>query len=58
MLESLALAMPYMNPHIVNVQPWRDTVGQVIVDAIEGKDVEASANAAQEQLEELLKQEQ
>lgn len=58
MLESLAVAMPYMNPHIVNVQPWRDTVGQVIVDAIEGKDVEASANAAQEQLEELLKQEQ
>jgi len=58
MRESLQLAMPYMNPHIVNVQPWRDVVGQVIVDAIEGKDIVASANAAQAQLEELLKQEQ
>jgi len=57
MLESLQLAMPYMNPHIVNVQPWRDIVGQVIVDAIEGKDLEKSIAQAQEQLEELLKQE-
>jgi len=32
-------------------------VGQVIVDAIEGKDIVASANAAQAQLEEHLKQE-
>lgn len=57
MLESLQLAMPYMNPPIVNVQPWRDIVGQVIVDAIEGKDLQKSVAQAQEQLEELLKQE-
>ena len=54
MLQSLENAHAYMNPHIVNVQPWRDAVGQVIVTAIEGGDVQAAIDQAMVTLEELV----
>ncbi len=54
MIESLNNAHSYMNPHIINVQPWRDAVGEVIVTSIEGDDVQAAVDQAMVQLEELL----
>ena len=43
-----------MNPHIINVQPWRDAVGLVIVTSVEGGDVQAATDEAMGVLEELL----
>ena len=41
-LESFAIGQPDWNPPVLNVPEIRDIVGQIIVDAIDGKDVEAS----------------
>jgi multiple sugar transport system substrate-binding protein len=57
MIASLAVATGRMNPDIVNVQPWRDIVGEVVIISIEGGDVEAAALEAQVQLEELVAEE-
>jgi multiple sugar transport system substrate-binding protein len=54
MVESLNNAHAYMNPHIINVQPWRDAVGQVIVTSIEDGDLQAAIDEAMGVLEELL----
>lgn len=42
-LESFDIGQPQWNPPVLNVPEIRDIVGQIIVDAIEGEDVEASA---------------
>ena len=42
-LESFDIGQPQWNPPVLNVPEIRDIVGQVIVDAIEGDDVKASA---------------
>ena len=47
-LESFAIGQPQWNPPVLNVPEIRDIVGQIIVDAIEGKDVEASAKKGAE----------
>lgn len=47
-LESFDIGQPQWNPPVINVSEIRDIVGQVIVDAIEGKDVEASAKKGAE----------
>ena len=45
-LESFSIGQPQWNPPVLNVAEIRDIVGQVIVDAIEGKDVAKSAKRA------------
>jgi multiple sugar transport system substrate-binding protein len=45
-MKSFELGQPQWNPPVINVPEIRDIVGQVIVDAIEGKDVAASAKKA------------
>lgn len=45
-LESFAIGQPQWNPPVLNVPEIRDITGQVIVDAINGKDVAASAKKA------------
>ena len=45
-LESFAIGQPQWNPPVLNVSEIRDIVGQVIVDSIEGKNVEKSAESA------------
>ena len=57
MLESLNNAHAYMNPHIINVQPWRDAVGQAIVTSIEGGDIQSATAKAMGELEALLQSE-
>lgn len=47
-LESFDIGQPQWNPPVLNVPEIRDIVGQVIVDAIEGEDVEASAKKGAE----------
>jgi len=47
-LESFEIGQPQWNPPVLNVSEIRDIVGQVIVDAIDGKDVKASAEEAAE----------
>jgi len=45
-MESFKIGQPQWNPPVINVPEIRDIVGQVIVDAIEGKDVAVSAKKA------------
>ena len=47
-LTSFAIGQPQWNPPVLNVPEIRDITGQVIVDAISGKDVAASAKKAAE----------
>ncbi|GFK94389.1 Erythritol/L-threitol-binding protein [Fundidesulfovibrio magnetotacticus] len=46
--KSYETGNPQWNPPVLNVPEIRDIVGQVIVDAIQGKDVKASADKAAE----------
>ncbi len=45
-MKSFQLGQPQWNPPVINVPEIRDITGQVIVDAIDGKDVAASAKKA------------
>ena len=45
-MKSFEIGQPQWNPPVINVPEIRDITGQVIVDAIEGKDVIASAKKA------------
>ncbi len=45
-MKSFEIGQPQWNPPVINVPEIRDITGQVIVDAIEGKDVAASAKKA------------
>ena len=45
-LKSFDIGQPQWNPPVLNVPEIRDITGQVIVDAIEGKDVPAAAGKA------------
>jgi len=45
-LESFEIGQPDWNPPVLNVSEIRDIIGEVIVDAIDGKDVKASAEDA------------
>ncbi len=47
-MKSFELGQPQWNPPVINVPEIRDIVGQVIVDAIEGKDVALAARKAAE----------
>lgn len=47
-MKSFELGQPQWNPPVVNVPEIRDITGQVIVEAIQGKDVAASAKKAAE----------
>jgi multiple sugar transport system substrate-binding protein len=47
-MKSFEIGQPQWNPPVINVPEIRDITGQVIVDAIEGKDVAASAKKAAE----------
>jgi len=47
-LKSFEIGQPQWNPPVLNVPEIRDITGLVIVDAIEGKDVEAAAKKAAE----------
>ena len=49
-LESFEIGQPQWNPPVLNVPEIRDITGLVIVDAIEGKDVAASAKKAAEEM--------
>jgi multiple sugar transport system substrate-binding protein len=49
-LKSFEIGQPQWNPPVLNVPEIRDITGLVIVDAIEGKDVAASAKKAAEQM--------
>ncbi len=45
-MRSFEIGQPQWNPPVINVPEIRDITGQVIVDAIDGKDVAASARKA------------
>ena len=45
-MKSFEIGQPQWNPPVINVPEIRDITGQVIVDAIDGKDVAASAKKA------------
>jgi len=45
-LESFEIGQPDWNPPVLNVSEIRDIVGEIIVDAIEGRDVKVSAENA------------
>lgn len=47
-LESFEIGQPDWNPPVLNVSEIRDIVGQLIVDAIEGKDLNICARGAAE----------
>ncbi|ETJ98228.1 ABC transporter substrate-binding protein [Propionimicrobium sp. BV2F7] len=49
-----AEGVPYDRPRIVKVGEARDAIGEVIVSAIEGKDVEASAETANKSFQALI----
>jgi multiple sugar transport system substrate-binding protein len=53
-LESFKIGQPQWNPPVLNVPEIRDITGQVIVDAIEGKDVAASAKKAAELMDKKM----
>jgi multiple sugar transport system substrate-binding protein len=52
--KSFELGQPQWNPPVINVPEIRDITGQVIVDAIQGKDVEASAKKAAELMDKKM----
>jgi multiple sugar transport system substrate-binding protein len=53
-LDSLEIASPLWNPPVIPVAEVRDVVGEVIVAAIEGQDVQAAADAAAQSMNEIL----
>ena len=53
-LKSFEMGQPQWNPPVINVPEIRDIIGQVIVDAIQGKDVEASAKKASELMDKKM----
>ena len=53
-LKSFEMGQPQWNPPVINVPEIRDITGQVIVDAIQGKDVEASAKKAAELMDKKM----
>jgi len=53
-MKSFQLGQPQWNPPVINVPEIRDITGQVIVDAIEGKDVAASAKKAAELMDKKM----
>jgi len=55
--KSGAIGHPYDRPNVIAVGASRDIVGDVITQAIEGKDVAAAAKKANAQLQELLDKE-
>ncbi len=55
-VKSFEIGQPQWNPPVLNIPESRDIVGQVILDAIDGKDVADSAEYAMELLEEILPQ--
>ncbi len=53
-MKSFEIGQPQWNPPVINVPEIRDITGQVIVDAIEGKDVVASAKKAAELMDKKM----
>jgi multiple sugar transport system substrate-binding protein len=53
-MKSFEIGQPQWNPPVINVPEIRDITGQVIVDAISGKDVVASAKKAAEQMDKKM----
>lgn len=53
-LESFDIGQPQWNPPVLNVPEIRDIVGQIIVDAIDGKDVEESAKKGAENMDKKM----
>ncbi|MGB5987762.1 MAG: sugar ABC transporter substrate-binding protein [Desulfobacterales bacterium] len=53
-LKSFEIGQPQWNPPVLNVPEIRDITGLVIVDAIEGKDVAASAKKAAEEMDKKM----
>jgi multiple sugar transport system substrate-binding protein len=53
-LTSFDIGQPQWNPPVLNVPEIRDITGQVIVDAISGKDVAASAKKAAELMDKKM----
>jgi len=53
-LKSFEMGQPQWNPPVINVPEIRDIAGQVIVDAIQGKDVAASAKKAAELMDKKM----
>jgi ABC-type glycerol-3-phosphate transport system substrate-binding protein len=53
-MKSFELGQPQWNPPVINVPEIRDITGQVIVEAIEGKDVAASAKKAAELMDKKM----
>lgn len=52
--QSLKLGTPQWNPPVLAVAEIRDVVGSVIVDAIQGKDVKASADKAVKEIKKIM----
>jgi ABC-type glycerol-3-phosphate transport system substrate-binding protein len=53
-MKSFELGQPQWNPPVINVPEIRDIVGQVIVAAIEGKDVTEAAKKAAELMDKKM----
>ena len=53
-MKSFEIGQGQWNPPVINVPEIRDITGQVIVDAIEGKDVAASAKKAAELMDKKM----
>ncbi len=53
-MKSFEIGQPQWNPPVLNVPEIRDITGQVIVDAIQGKDVTASAKKAAELMDKKM----
>jgi multiple sugar transport system substrate-binding protein len=53
-MKSFEIGQPQWNPPVINVPEIRDITGQVIVDAIEGKDVAVSAKKAAELMDKKM----
>jgi len=54
MIDTLEVGRDIMNPHILNVQEFRDIAGTVIITAIEGGNVEEAANNAVKNIKKML----
>ena len=52
--KSFELGQPQWNPPVINVPEIRDITGQVIVEAIQGKDVAESAKKAAELMDKKM----
>jgi multiple sugar transport system substrate-binding protein len=53
-LKSFQMGQPQWNPPVINVPEIRDITGQVIVEAIQGKDVDAAAKKAAELMDKKM----